>query len=171
MSRSAARPSCRRGVVSGGRRPGTRSRVPSVCVRQLREVLPARPDSVALLRRAAVGFAREHGATERQRDDIALAVSEALTSSVRQAYVGHAAPGVIELRASRARGALVIVVCDQGNAFQTRLDSRDVGLGLALIKRVTERLEVQDTTPPQLVRMKFAVASVTPTAVPCNTRG
>ena len=158
MSRSAARPSCRGRVASGGRRAGTRSRVPSVCVRQLREVLPARPESVALLRRAAVGFAREHGATERQRDDIALAVSEALTSSVRQAYVGHPAPGTIELRASRARGALVIVVCDHGNRFQTRLDSRDVGLGLALIERVTARLEIQDTTPGLLVRMTFALA-------------
>ena len=158
MSRSAARPSCRRGGLAGGRRPGTRSRVPSVCVRQLREVLPAGPDSVAPLRRAAVGFAREHGATERQRDDIALAVSEALTSSVRQAYVGYPAPGVIELRATRARGSLVIVVCDQGNGFQTRLDSRDVGLGLALIERVTERLEIQDTTPGMLVRMTFALA-------------
>lgn len=132
--------------------------MPSVCVRQLRERRPARPDSVALLRDAAVRFAHDHHATVVQRDDIALAVSEALTISVLHAYVGHAAPGVIELRASRSRNALVIVVCDRGNGLQTRLDSHEIGMGLALIHRVTERLDIQDTEPGLLIRMTFALA-------------
>ena len=131
--------------------------MPSVCVRQLRERRPARPDSVAQLRDAAVRFARDHGATVALCDDIALAVSEALTISVLHAYVGHPAPGVIELRASRSQGALVVVVCDRGNGLQTRLDSRDIGLGLALIHRVTERLDIQDTEPGMLIRMTFAL--------------
>ncbi len=132
--------------------------MPSVCARQLREVLPARPDSVAHLRRAAVRFARDHGATTRQRCDVALAVSEALTSSLLQGYVGYAAPGTIELRASRTGRALVIVVCDRGNGLQTRLDGREMGIGLALIERVTDRLEIQDTEPGLLLRMTFALA-------------
>jgi hypothetical protein len=63
--RSVASLGCRGSVVSGGRRAGTRTRVPSVCVRQLRERLLARPDSVAPLRRAAVRFAHDHGAARR----------------------------------------------------------------------------------------------------------
>ncbi len=132
--------------------------MPSVCVRQLRELLPARPESVALLRRAAVRFAREHGSTVGQQGDVALAVSEALTSGVLQGYVGHPAPGRIELRASRSGRALIIVVCDRGNGLQTRLDSREMGIGLALIERVTERLEIHETEPGLLIRMKFALA-------------
>jgi anti-sigma regulatory factor (Ser/Thr protein kinase) len=132
--------------------------VPSVCARRLRERRPARPDSVALLRDAAVRFARDHGATAGQRDDIALAVSEALTIGVLHAYVGHAVPGAIELRGSRSQGALVIGVCDRGNGLQARLDSREIGIGLALIHRVTERLEIHETEPGLLIRMTFAVA-------------
>lgn len=127
-------------------------------MRQLRERRPARPDSVAALRDAAVRFARDHGASATRRDDIALAVSEALTMSVVQAFVGHAAPGVVELRASRSQGALVIVVCDRGNCLQTRLDSRDIGLGLALIHRVADRLDIEDAEPGLLIRMTFALA-------------
>ena len=132
--------------------------MPSACVRQLHERWPARPDGVAPLRDAAVRFARDHGAARGRRDDIALAVSEALTISVLHAYVGHAAPGAMELRASRSQGALVIVVCDRGNGLQTRLDSRDIGLGLALIHRVADRLDIQDTEPGMLIRMTFALA-------------
>lgn len=158
LSRPAARPGCRGGGVATGRRAGTRSRVPSVCARQLRELRPARPESVAPLRQAAVRFAREHGASAAKRDDIALAVSEAVTSGVLQGYVGHAAAGTIELRATHSRGKLVIVVCDRGNGLQTRLDGHEMGLGLALIERVSDLLEIGDTRPGLLVRMTFALA-------------
>jgi serine/threonine-protein kinase RsbW len=158
VTRSATRVRCPGGAVSGRRRAGSRTHVPSVQVRQLRERLPARPDSIAPLRRAAVRFARDHGANADQRDDVALAVSEALTSSVLHAYVGHAAAGTIELRASRSRCALVIVVCDHGNGLRTRLDSRELGVGLALIERVTDCLEIEQTAPGLLIRMTFALA-------------
>jgi len=127
-------------------------------VRQLRERVPAHLDGVALLRDAAVRFARDHRATADQREDIALAVSEAVTISVAQAFVGHAAPGMIELRASRSQGALVFVVGDRGNGLQTRLDSREIGMGLALIHRVTERLDITETEPGLLIKMTFALA-------------
>ena len=65
---------------------------------------------------------------------------------------------MIELRASRSQGALVIIVCDRGNRLQTRLDSRDIGMGLALIHRVTDRLDIHDTEPGLLIRMTFALA-------------
>jgi hypothetical protein len=50
---------------------------------RLRERLPAYPQSIGLLRRAVVQFAVACGASERQRKDIAVAVSEALTNVVK----------------------------------------------------------------------------------------
>ncbi len=81
-----------------------------------------------------------------------------MTISVAQAFVGHATAGVIELRASRSQGTLVFVVGDRGNGLQTRLDSREIGMGLALIHRVTERLDITETAPGLLIRMTFALA-------------
>ena len=59
---------------------------------------------------------------------------------------------MIELRGTRSQGALVFVVGDRGNGLQTRLDSREIGMGLALIHRVTERLDITETEPGLLIR-------------------
>jgi hypothetical protein len=66
----------------------------------MHERLPARPDSVARLRHAVVGFAGRRGASIRRREDIALAVSEALSNIVLHAYAGSDRPGAIDVRAS-----------------------------------------------------------------------
>ena len=56
---------------------------------RLHDRLPALPESIAPLRHSVLGFASDSGASERQREDIALAVSEALSNAVVHAYVGH----------------------------------------------------------------------------------
>ena len=58
-----------------------------------RQRLVARPASVGPLRRGVVAFAAASGASERQREDIALAVSEALSNAVVHAYAGSESPG------------------------------------------------------------------------------
>ena len=126
---------------------------------RLRESLPARAENIAPLRRAVVAYAGSNGASERQREDIALAVSEALSNAVLHAYVGHERPGDVGVDAWIDERALMVVVCDEGVGMLPRPDSPGLGLGLPLIARMTEHLEVAspDTMPGMRLRMTFAI--------------
>jgi anti-sigma regulatory factor (Ser/Thr protein kinase) len=140
---------------------------PGICVAvapgdledRVQERLPARAPSIARLRHVAVDFARDNGATQAQCDDVALAVSEALSNAVRHAYVGCDAPGMVELRASIERGRLIVLVCDEGDTMSDTAKGSPKGLGLAVIGRVTERYELTSREPkPGLqLRMVFAI--------------
>jgi len=126
---------------------------------RLHDRLPALPASIAPLRHSVLGFASDSGASERQLEDIALAVSEALSNAVVHAYVGHDSPGVVAVNALREGRVLEVVVCDEGIGMLPRTDSPGPGLGLPLIVRVTEGLELEsmDAMPGVRVRMKFAI--------------
>jgi len=125
----------------------------------LEECLPARAENIAPLRRAVVAYARSNGASERQREDIALAVSEALSNAVLHAYVGHDSPGDVEVDAWIDERALTVLVCDEGIGMLPRIDSPGLGLGLSLIAQTTEHLEVdsRDATPGIRLRMRFVI--------------
>jgi len=101
-----------------------------------------------------VQFASAWGASDRQCEDIAVAVSEAVSNVVVHAYVGRERPGSVALEASVRGSALVVVVCDEGVGMRAR-ESRGVGIGLRLIFRLTERLEFADTLPGTRVAMTF----------------
>jgi serine/threonine-protein kinase RsbW len=131
--------------------------VPTKYESRLQECLPARPESIGPLRRAVVDYADSNGASERQREDIALAISEALSNAVLHAYLGHAIPGDMEVDAWIDEHALQVVVCDEGSGMRPRPDSPGLGLGLSLIAQMTEHLEVEsrDATPGVRLRMTF----------------
>jgi anti-sigma regulatory factor (Ser/Thr protein kinase) len=123
----------------------------------LHEQLAARPQSIGRLRHAVVAFAGSGGASAGQCATIALAVSEALNNAVLHAYLGLAEPGVMAIDAHVRESLLEVVVCDEGSGMRPRTDSPGVGLGLPLIARLTERLEITDTEPGVAVRMTFAI--------------
>jgi serine/threonine-protein kinase RsbW len=102
--------------------------------------LPAVPESVGPLRRAARELARKSGADERQLADIVLAVSEACTNVVIHAY--RKEPGRLALSAEAAGGQLRFFVDDEGAGLSPRPDSPGLGLGLPLIARLTQQFEV-----------------------------
>lgn len=115
-------------------------------------------DHVADVRRAVLAFAREHGASGAALSDIALAVSEACTNVVMHAYI-DTTPGPIRVEAYHENGELVVVVADEGRGMAPRPDSPGLGLGLALIARLAERVEITDHTPTGTkLQMTFAVS-------------
>jgi diguanylate cyclase (GGDEF)-like protein len=121
------------------------------------ERLAATPESIAPLRQVVVEFASRNGASDRQREDIAVAVSEALSNVVVHAYAGRDDPGVVTVDAWMSNQSLEVVVCDEGIGMLPRTDSPGLGLGLALIVRMTQRVALEETMPGVRVRMTFAI--------------
>jgi serine/threonine-protein kinase RsbW len=145
--------------ASGVRRPpraGTCASVWTV-TGQLHDRWPATPQSIAPLRRAVIELATRSGATARQQDDIALAVSEAVTNVIRHAYPGRELPGIVAVHAAIHRGSLDVAVSDEGVGMPPPAGRPGTGLGLAIIARVADRLELSAMTPGTRIRMTFAI--------------
>ncbi len=125
--------------------------------RQVDERAPARAESVAPLRRAVIEFATAYGATKRQREDIAVAVSEALTNAVQHGYRDSDDAGVVVARAWIQDGLLQVVVCDEGVGMRPRFTGRGTGFGLLLIGRFAQQMRFEDAMPGTRLRMTFAL--------------
>lgn len=125
---------------------------------ELREQRPARAANIAPLRQVVVDFARVHGASYDELEDIAIAVSEALTNVVVHAYVGRDTPGVVAVRAWMNQRQLQVVVCDEGVGMRPRTDSPGLGFGLSIIHRIAQQVHVEDTPSGVRLRMTFAIA-------------
>jgi anti-sigma regulatory factor (Ser/Thr protein kinase) len=97
---------------------------------------------VARIRRAVRAAAGASGMPGGDRDDVALAVSEACSNVVVHAYVDAAVPGPLFVDTYRRDGEFVVVVSDQGTGIAPRASSPGAGLGLPLIARLTRRLEI-----------------------------
>ena len=97
---------------------------------------------VAGIRHAVVAAAEAYGMSEAGRADVALAVSEACANVVSHAYVDDAAPGPLYVETYRRDDEFVVVVSDEGTGVAPRPNSPGLGLGLALIAGLTQRLEI-----------------------------
>ena len=117
----------------------------------------ARPECVGPLRTAIDEFAAAGGASRSQRDDIAIAVSEALNNAVLHAYAGRDTPGIVAVDAWMSARSLDVVVCDEGAGMLPRTGPGGMGLGLALMVRLTRRLAIEETEQGMRVRMTFAI--------------
>jgi serine/threonine-protein kinase RsbW len=108
----------------------------------IHQTVPAVPGSVRELRHAAVAFAAGHGATTETQGQIALAVSEAATNVVLHAYRVASQPGAVHLDGELVPDAIRLSVRDDGCGMMPRADSPGVGLGMPLIAKVTDELQV-----------------------------
>lgn len=115
------------------------------------------PDTVAAARHAVVDFAAEHGAAGELLENVALAVSEAVSNVVTHAYRHEPVPGPVRVEAHLADDRLVVQVSDRGCGMGVRSDSPGLGLGLPLISQLAGSLEI--TGPAgATVRMTFSLA-------------
>jgi serine/threonine-protein kinase RsbW len=128
---------------------------------RLHEQRSALPEHVGPLRAAVVRYARARGASTRECEQIALAVSEALSNSVLHAYVNRARPGPVTVEAWVQGGYLKVTVWDEGSGMVPRLDSPGLGIGLPLIAQMADQLDIEDRDGESGVclRMTFALAA------------
>ena len=111
-------------------------------------------EAITELRGAARTFAEIHGA---DAQDVALAISEAVTNAVVHAYVGRA-PGAVRLSGRRHRAHIELTVEDDGPGCRPRPDSPGAGLGLAIIAQVADDVGFAAIRPGTRVQMRFALA-------------
>lgn len=127
----------------------------------LHEHLAARSGNVAPMRRLVVAYAADCGASARRCQDVGLAVNEALTNAVLHAYVDRDMPGEMSVDAAGRTRSLDVLVSDDGVGMVPRgADSPGMGIGLRLMTRVSEQLEIASgplTSPGLRVHMTFPI--------------
>lgn len=116
-------------------------------------VKSAEPPTVAVLRHAAADFAASHGADRQLQQDVALAVSEAVTNAVKHARAPDG-KGIVELTASVAEEWLEIRVRDRGRSFGGE-ETDGLGLGLPIIGTLAPDLAVSQPGHGTELRMRF----------------
>ena len=110
---------------------------------ELAHTLSAAPSSIALLRHAVAQFAREGGANDAALEDLALAVSEAVTNAVIHAYADEDEPGPVTLTACVSDATIDVTVSDIGRGLRPRIDSPGAGLGLPLIAQMADSMTMR----------------------------
>jgi serine/threonine-protein kinase RsbW/stage II sporulation protein AB (anti-sigma F factor) len=102
---------------------------------------PASEDSVAQLRQALSDFAFAHGVPEPCVSDVRLAVSEAVTNAVVHAFRGRAHGTVVVSMTVHDAEWVEVRVTDDGSGMAPRDDSPGLGLGLPLIRHLTDQFD------------------------------
>jgi serine/threonine-protein kinase RsbW len=106
-------------------------------------VVPATPDSIAVIRQTVSGICEALGADARAIGDIKLAATEACTNVVLHAYAGRT-DGAIEIDARGTSDELTLVVRDHGNGMTPAPMAEGLGLGLPLIAALTTTLTIEE---------------------------
>jgi serine/threonine-protein kinase RsbW len=119
-------------------------------VRAVRLRIPARPEFVVLSRLALTGLAAPAGISEEALADLKLALTEAVSNSVRHGY--RDGDGSVEIAYELSRETIEIEVADAGAGFglEPRLATgetgpREGGLGLPLARAVVDELELESS--------------------------
>lgn len=122
--------------------------------------LPARPESLTVIRHVLGGVGDAWPVDRELLDDIRIAVTEACGHVVMHVGEGELTPGMLEVRGDLDDGQVVMVVRDHGQGGSPRPGSAGLGLGLPLIGALTTRLEVgQAPDGVHEVRMTFPRAA------------
>jgi serine/threonine-protein kinase RsbW len=115
--------------------------------------IPGTPLGVRMIRHEMAGIADKCGMDAEGVADVRLAVTEAATNAVMHAYAD--AEGELRVTATMGDGQLAIVVADTGPGLVERDDSPGLGLGLAIMANLSERLRVVSHPGGTEVHMAF----------------
>jgi anti-sigma regulatory factor (Ser/Thr protein kinase) len=125
-------------------------------------IVPAVPDSIAVIRQTVSGICEALGADSRAVGDIKLAATEACTNVVLHAYANGDA-GTIEVDAYAAEDELRLLVRDHGAGMTPAPMAEGLGLGLPLIAALTSTLTiVEPEAGGTEVSMTFSLRETTP---------
>ena len=103
--------------------------------------IPADTGAPSVARKAVRDFLRGVGVDPGALSDVLLAVSEVVTNCVVHAYREQPG-GRVDLEARRNGHTLLLSVADEGAGMAPRLDSPGLGLGLPLVGRVAEKVDI-----------------------------
>jgi len=121
----------------------------------LRLVLPARAENVALVRHTVAAAAEERGLPLHMVEDMRVAVTEACTNVVRHAYADE---GDMEVNVELTGPDMRVVVEDQGRGIGQSTDSDGPGFGLPLIAALVSELEIErGRARGSRLSMRFAI--------------
>ena len=122
--------------------------------------IPARAEFIALCRLALAGLARIRPLAPEVVADLKLALTEACSNSVRHAYA-EGREGFVEIRYELGEDRIWVEVCDDGHGFDPVIVERspeeidEGGLGIAIIRAVTDELDITRGPGGQGSRLRF----------------
>jgi serine/threonine-protein kinase RsbW len=128
--------------------------------RRVRLRIPARAEYITLGRLALTGLSRLQQLSEETLADLKLALSEACSNSVRHAY-RDGREGVVDILYDLHPDRLVIEVSDDGPGFDyVEADGEERGLaegglGLAIIRSLSDEFELGGRSPAGGARLRF----------------
>jgi serine/threonine-protein kinase RsbW len=130
-------------------------------MRTVRLRIPARAEYIALARLALSGLADIVELSEELVADLKLALTEAVSNSVRHAYADEG--GFVSIAYELSRGALAIEVVDDGAGFDPErpplLEGEELtegGLGIAIIRTIADEFELHSQPGVRGSRLRFA---------------
>ena len=113
--------------------------------------LVGEPASIARARQAARDFADACGANS---DDLALAVSEAVTNAIVHGY-RDGGPGRVDLECWRDGDECIVEVTDRGVGMRPNPGSPGIGMGLPVITALADTVEIVSLDRGTAIRMRF----------------
>ena len=135
--------------------------IPSDGGRTIALRIPAKAEYITLCRLALTGLGQLRGIAEDTMADLKLALTEAVSNSVRHAY-GPNGEGSVDVRYELHPDRLGIVVVDDGEGFDPERegaaegdDLTEGGLGIAIIKSIADEFELESTPGVRGSRLRF----------------
>ena len=129
-------------------------------MRTVRLRVPARAEYVALARLALAGLADIIRLPDELLADLKLALTEAVSNSVRHAYADGS--GYVSIAYELRPDALAVEVVDDGKGFDPErpplLEGEELtegGLGIAIIRTIADEFELQSQLGARGSRLRF----------------
>jgi anti-sigma regulatory factor (Ser/Thr protein kinase) len=115
--------------------------------------IPGTPIGVGVLRRQMAGLAKDCGMDAEGIANVQLAVTEAATNAVMHGYANT--EGDLSVTAAMRDRELRIVIADTGPGLVAGRNSPGLGIGLAVIAKVVERLKIVSDPGGTKIHMAF----------------